>query len=267
MPRFRLKLSARNGWRTRWRGDRVEAIFFDLGDTLVDLGEGRGDYEARLAVRGARVYDALAALGAPVADRERFAGALAHASEAYYQAALAAQRGVDIFAALRWFLPCQGLPADEAWVRAGGEAFYAGAAAGPGLRQGARALLEALQAGGARLGVISNTLAPSAFMDRSLAGHGLLDFFPVRVYSSEVGVAKPHPAIFQAALAAARVTPGQAIYVGDRLHADVAGAQGAGLKAVLIEVSHRPEHDPAITPDARIKALPELLAALPRLRG
>ena len=33
-------------------------------------------------------------------------------------------------------------------------------------------------------------------------------------------------------------------------------------KYLHIEVAHRPEHDPAIVPDARIKELPELLGVL-----
>lgn len=240
----------------------VTAILFDLGDTLVDLGEGRGDYEARLAARGAQVYDALAALGAPVADREGFAAALAHDSEALYHAATAEQRGIDIYDVMRWFLPRHGVPAEEVWVQAAGEAFYAGTAAGPGLRSGARELLATLRSLGLRLGVISNTLAPRPFMDRSLVRRGLLEFFPVRVYSSEVGVAKPHPAIFRAALDAIGAAPAHAVYVGDRLRADVAGAQAVGMKGVLIEVAHRVEHDPTITPDARIAELTDLLDIL-----
>jgi putative hydrolase of the HAD superfamily len=240
----------------------ITAVLFDLGDTLVDLGEGRGDYEARLAVRGTQVYDALAALGAPVADRTGFAAALAHDSEARYHAATAEQRGIDIYEVMRWFLPRHGIPADEAWVQAAGEAFYAGATDGPGLRPGARELLDTLRGRGLRLGVISNTLAPRPFMDRSLVRRGLMDFFPVRIYSSEVGVAKPHPAIFRAALDAIDVPPARAVYVGDRLRADVAGAQTVGMKGILIEVAHRVEHDPVITPDARIRELPELLGVL-----
>jgi FMN phosphatase YigB (HAD superfamily) len=55
--------------------------------------------------------------------------------------------------------------------------------------------------------------------------------------------------------------------VGDRLHADVAGAQGIGMAGVLIEVAHRAEHAPDIVPDARIEELPELLGVLSKLSG
>ncbi len=245
----------------------LAAILFDLGDTLVDLGEGRGDYEARLAGRGAHVCDALAALGAPIGERERFAAALAHESEALYQAAVAEQRGLDIYDVMRRFLPQMGIPAGEAWVRAAGDAFYQPRGGGAGLRIGARELLTELRARGYRLGVISNTLQPGPLMDRTLAGRGLLDVFPVRIYSSEVRVAKPHPAIFRAALAALDLPPERVAYVGDRLHADVAGAQGVGMRGVLIEVTHRTEHDPGIVPHARIRELPELLDALPRMEA
>jgi putative hydrolase of the HAD superfamily len=237
----------------------LQAVLFDLGDTLVDLGEGRGDYEARLAVRGAHVYDALAALGAPVTNREGFAAALAHDSEALYHAATAAQRGIDIYEVMRWFLPRHGVTADEVWIQAAGEAFYAGTVTGPGLRPGAHELLDTLRGLGVRLGVISNTLAPRPFMDRSLVRRGLMEFFPVRIYSSEAGVAKPHPAIFRAALHALGVAPECAAYVGDRLHADVAGAQAVGMKGILIEVAHRAVQHPAIAPDARIGELADLL--------
>ena len=246
---------------------RIAAVAFDLGDTLVDLGEGRGDYEARVSVRGARVHDALAALGAPVTDRDHFAAALAHESEALYQAAVAEQCGLDIYDVMRRFLPVMGLPADETWVQAGGDAFYQGTPTGPGLRIGARELLTELHARGLRLGILSNTLQPGRLMDATLAWRGLLDFFPVRIYSSEARVAKPHPAIFRALADGLRLPPERVLYVGDRLRADVAGAHGIGMKAVLVEVAHRPEHDPAIVPDARIKELPELLEVLSKLSG
>ena len=137
------------------------AILFDLGDTLVDLGEGRGDYEARLVVRAARVCDALAALGAPIANRQHFAEALAHGSEARYQAAVAEQRGIDIYDVMRWFLPQMGIASDEAWVQAAGDAFYDGTPTASGLRIGARELLAELSDRGWRPGWRVLEITPS----------------------------------------------------------------------------------------------------------
>jgi HAD superfamily hydrolase (TIGR01509 family) len=135
------------------------------------------------------------------------------------------------------------------------------------LRQGAGELLAALRASGLRLGVISNTLQPGRYMDRSLARRGLLDTFSTRTYSSDVGVAKPHPDIFRAALAAMNVLPEQALHVGDRLLADVAGAQSVGMRAVLIRVAARPEINPSILPEAWIDELDELPGVLANLAG
>jgi putative hydrolase of the HAD superfamily len=127
------------------------------------------------------------------------------------------------------------------------------------------AVLAELQRLGLRMGAISNTVQPGRFMNPGLARRGLAQFFDVQLYSSDAGVAKPHPAIFRMALEAIAVAPEDAAYVGDRLVADVGGAQAAGMKGVLIEVDFRAEHHPTIVPDARIRELPELLDILPGL--
>jgi FMN phosphatase YigB (HAD superfamily) len=242
------------------------AVLFDLGDTLVDLGEGRGSYEARLFVRVGHVYDVLAARGLALPERTGFCAALAEDSEAQYQAALAEQRGIDIFTVMARFLQRGGLPCDDGAVQAAGEAYCHGGGAEPvGLRTGALEVLQELQAEGYVLGVISNTVQPAQFMAASLTRRGLAPYFAVQVYSSDAGVAKPHPAIFRRALDALGVAPAAAVYVGDRLVADVGGAQTAGMRGILVEVGHRVEQHPAITPDARIRELPELPAALKRL--
>jgi len=247
----------------------LNAILFDLGDTLVDLGEGRGSYEARLTARVDQVYDVLAATGVAIPDRQAFCAALATGSEARYHAALAEQQGLSIYDVLRDLFDKMQIVANDGLLETCA-AIYCQSGGFTGLRAGARELLAELRERGLRLGVISNTLQPGRYLDQALTRRGIIEYFPVRVYSSEIGVAKPHPAIFRAALDALEIPAGAALYVGDRLNADVAGAQGVGMKAVLIEVAHRPEHDPHVIPDARIKELPELLDVLdvlPRLAG
>lgn len=53
--------------------------------------------------------------------------------------------------------------------------------------------------------------------------------------STRVGHAKPDPAIFAAALAAAGVEAGDAVHVGDMLSTDVAGARRAGIPAIHLD--------------------------------
>lgn len=245
---------------------QLQAVLFDLGDTLVDLGEGRGSYEARLQVRVGHVYDVLAARGLALPPRAEFCAALAEESEAQYQAAVAKQQGLSIFTVMRRFLRRHGLPAGKAVVDAASEAYCTGADTAPApLRPGALTMLAELQSWGVRLGAISNTVQPTRFMLPALARRGLASFFEVLLLSSEAGCAKPHPAIFRQALDALGVAPAYAVYVGDRLLPDVAGPQAIGMRAILIEVDHRAETHPTIIPNARITSLDELPAALRRL--
>jgi putative hydrolase of the HAD superfamily len=72
---------------------------------------------------------------------------------------------------------------------------------------------------------------------------------------------KPHPSIFQAALAASGVGANEALMVGDSLKADVEGALGAGLRAVWLrrageDSSARPADVPIIR---RLHELPPLI--------
>jgi putative hydrolase of the HAD superfamily len=245
----------------------TDAVFFDLGDTIVDLREGAGDYTGGVVARGERVYDAIAPAAAAVycralPGRREFAEALAHGTEAFYRTALAEEQGVNIYDALRALFAEMGLPTDDGLVQAGGDAYCRNGTILAPLRTGAAEVLAALAAQGLRLGVISNTLQPAWAADQALARRGLLHLFAVRVYSSEVRVAKPHAAIFSAALSAMGVAADRAVHVGDRLVADVAGAQGVGMRAVLIETPFRLEPESEIMPDARIGELPELLRLL-----
>ncbi|MDP2315498.1 MAG: HAD family hydrolase [Pseudomonadota bacterium] len=67
-----------------------------------------------------------------------------------------------------------------------------------------------------------------------LARVGLLDRVDHVLVSEEVGVEKPHPAIFHAALACAGCTAAEALMVGDHPVADIAGARGVGIPAVFV---------------------------------
>jgi len=92
--------------------------------------------------------------------------------------------------------------------------------------------LDAMQASGLRLGVVSNWgwAAPELLQTLELARH-----FEIMSISARVGYQKPHAAIFEHALDLLDVAPDQAIHIGDDPEADILGARRAGIEPVLID--------------------------------
>jgi putative hydrolase of the HAD superfamily len=66
-------------------------------------------------------------------------------------------------------------------------------------------------------------------------GDGPLPSVSIVVDSGIVGAAKPDPAIFQPALAVLGTEPSRTLYIGDTVHADVRGAEAAGMRAVQLD--------------------------------
>jgi len=91
---------------------------------------------------------------------------------------------------------------------------------------------ERLRAAGVRLGLVSNT---SRDLDEIMAAFALVEYVEVAVASVELGVAKPSPAIFGAALVHAGVLAGETVMVGDSVEDDVKGALACGMGAVLLD--------------------------------
>ena len=100
------------------------------------------------------------------------------------------------------------------------------------------------------LGLISTATA-------ILSAAGLQGRFSFVVLAQNVGVEKPHPAIFEHACGHARCTPEQLIHIGDSLDTDVAGARRAGAVSVWLNRDRRPNHT-SIGPDYEIHSLIEL---------
>jgi putative hydrolase of the HAD superfamily len=123
--------------------------------------------------------------------------------------------------------------------------------------------LQALRSRGLRLGIVSNAAYLPRLMEQQLAALGLADYFDAVTFSSEVGVRKPQPAIYAAALRKLGVDPSRTLFVGDRVREDVQGPQAMGMRAVLTR-EWRQENDPGVA-DFVIQRLGELLAIVRRL--
>ncbi len=107
--------------------------------------------------------------------------------------------------------------------------------------------------------LVSNAgLTSAPTLRRMLDSFGLTPHLDVFVFSDEIELAKPHPAVFQKALEGLGVSASEAAFVGDAPHNDIGGAQAAGLLAIQIG-DHG--HD-SIRPDERISSLSELVPLL-----
>jgi putative hydrolase of the HAD superfamily len=124
------------------------------------------------------------------------------------------------------------------------------------------ACLAALKARGLRIGLVSNTGRTWGKVLRVVKEKlGLAAYFDVLVYSDEVEVRKPRPAIFRHALRLLDLPASDVVHVGDDLDADVGGAKGVGMGAVWYRGARRQEGASDL-PDAAVDdlgALPALL--------
>lgn len=228
----------------------VRAVTLDAGGTLIAVAEPVGDTYARIAARhGLRVGPAEAERG----FRAAFAAAPPLAFPGASPVRLPDHERAWWYTVVRRALGGRG--GGAAFDAAFTELFthYADARAWRVFPE-ALAVLAALRARGLRLAVVSNF---DARLGPLLDGLGVAPLLDDVVHSSRAGSAKPDAGIFRVALRRLDTAPADALHVGDEAIADVAGARGAGMAAVLLD---RGGGAPRVPPG--VVVLPSL-AALP----
>ena len=116
-----------------------------------------------------------------------------------------------------------------------------------------------------KLAVVSDAIVtPGAGLRGILRGHGLEEYFSAFAFSDEVGHAKPHRAMFDAACIQLGVSCDEIIHIGDRDHNDIKGAQAVGGKAILFTGS-RDGDRASTTADAICDSHLDLSAVVDRL--
>jgi len=108
-----------------------------------------------------------------------------------------------------------------------------------------------------RLGIVSNFYGNLEAVCRET---GLAPHLTTAVDSAVVGATKPDPRIFRAALSALAALPGEAVFVGDSLPRDMAGAKGLGMAHVWVRSG---EGSPCCPGDRVIGSVLELPEVLP----
>jgi HAD superfamily hydrolase (TIGR01509 family) len=248
-----------------WGRERLEAVLFDYGHTLIHFDDRPHD---RLLDAYERINQLLAErLRRDVPEATVLIEKVSRAVDDEIQRDYASGREeeVEIAGLYDVALRAIGLELDPAVIEQVMELEQDGWIGAVHVGPDVIATLEALRAEGLRLGIVSNAAYLPRLMVAQMQALGLRQYFDGVTFSSEVGRRKPHPAIYQDALRKVGVEPTKTLFVGDRVREDVQGPQRLGMRAVLTREWRR-ENDVA-TADFVIDRLGELPPIVTRLRA
>lgn len=235
---------------------RPALLLCDVGDTLVRwTGYSRIDglrAIAQLADRPDRVpVDVLAAEGPALDDdmEARAATSLIEYRQADFLRLLFARHGLTL----------EGDDQTLEWI-------YWRAAQTFELEPGVEDALERISTSGVSLGVISNTVFGPRSITGELARQGIDDLFlrPI-ITSAWLGIRKPHPAIFHAAIGLLDADRAATWYVGNSRYHDVGGANAAGVTSVWYNEDGEPDSDAAAVPDITVSSWTRLATLIEKL--
>jgi putative hydrolase of the HAD superfamily len=204
----------------------LEAVLFDYGDTLLEF---RLDDELWLGA----MRDMLLAAGGPPERAADLRGEIErrvteltadpddHAELVYEEVVAGALAAV-------------GTSPGPELLRTAIEAQHRGWLGARRLHPKAHWLLQEVRARGLRIGIVSNTFDPPDLLHADLVSDGVAERVDAIVFSSELGLRKPAPEIYRAALVALDVEPANALFVGDRVREDVQGPAALGMRTCLV---------------------------------
>jgi putative hydrolase of the HAD superfamily len=118
-------------------------------------------------------------------------------------------------------------------------------------------LLSTLREAGIAIGLVSNAFDPPELMHEDLQQHGIDRLLDAAVFSSEIGVRKPHPAIYRHVIDRLGVAPERALFVGDRVLEDIVGPAKLGM-ATCLATYYRSDEGDHSRADFRAQSLLEI---------
>ncbi len=211
----------------------IDAVLFDLGDTIIDFGIGRREAEV-LFRQGARLsYQDLSSRKHPhLPPFERYFKVHYRTMQRAYIWSKLSRRDFSYDTVLARAAAKLEMTLSPDDIQRLSHIWYHPISLASNIDEGVGEMLLQLQAAGTKMGIVSNTLVPGHCLDQHLSDAGLLHFFPVRVYSSHVRYRKPHPRIFEMALELIGAPASRTLFIGDLLKADIAGAKKAGMHTI-----------------------------------
>jgi putative hydrolase of the HAD superfamily len=234
----------------------IKAILFDLGSTLLEFENHPWEELIRLGIEA--VYDALHVHGAVLPGRDLFSRTFHDTYNTTWRVAEQSLVEMEIRMLLEKTARGLGLALSDAEMLSLVRVHYQPVASQVTMYADTIDTLVDVRGRGMKVGLVSNTIWPGSLHREDLERFGIIGLFDHLLFSADVGIRKPHPQIFKTALEALQVAPHEAVFVGDRVPEDVAGAKRVGMRGVWKERPDR-ERLPDVIPDAQIVNLRELL--------
>ncbi|MEN6309290.1 MAG: HAD family hydrolase [Anaerohalosphaeraceae bacterium] len=209
----------------------VEAILFDLGQTLLEFSKL---HTTRLFAVSARAsYEWLKTQSQPVPYFLRYR--LKHLFGLYLHLIYSTLTGNDFdsLELLKGYGKRYGFTLTEQQYKELNWVWYEPLSNEAFTEPSIKETLQTLRSMGLKLGIVSNTFVNKDSLQRHLAQAGILEFFPIQLYTCDYPYRKPDPRIFLDAARQIDVEPARILFVGDRLDTDVKGSIAAGMMPVF----------------------------------
>lgn len=209
----------------------IKAVIFDFGETLFKFGK---IHNSHYFIRGARLsYDYLKNLGQPIGNYHAYKWRSLLTLRFRLFISNLTKNDFNALEVLKKVLDKKGVHLTddqyEEYIWLWYESLSKMGRPEPDIKQ----TLEKLQGMGLKLGILSNTFVPGHCLQWHLKQYDALHYFQTMLYSYDYPRRKPHELIFKAAAEKIELPTENILYVGDRIVTDVAGAENAGMHAIL----------------------------------
>jgi HAD superfamily hydrolase (TIGR01549 family) len=210
---------------------KIKAVLFDLGETLLNFG--RVD-KSRIFGQGARLtYDFLKSQGQPVGSFKSYYWRNLLLLRIRFWLTGITKRDFDALELLKTSGSKKGIKLSEQQWRHLAWLWYEPLSKVGRAEPKTKETLTILRELGLKLGIVSNTFVHSSSLEKHLQQLGILDFFPVRLYSYQFDFRKPDIRIFKTAAERIGEMMENIMFVGDRINKDIKTSAKIGMKAVL----------------------------------
>lgn len=210
---------------------KIHGVIFDLGSTLIRFD---GDWPILLQDSLDLLIDQLQEDGLDF-DRSDFRSAFECALEAYDHQRQSNQLERSTASLLQETLSTFGHEEISPDIlRRGLKRFYSVSETHWRPMPALHAVLDELQEEGRMLGLISNA-GDAENVHRLIDKAEIRDYFDPIIISAAIGIRKPDPILFEMVLDQWQVNPESIVMIGDRLEADILGAQNTGIHQIWLK--------------------------------